>query len=126
MTTTAKVGRITRSDLDELAEGVMLAYLARPEVIDALRAGDEQGSHELSQVQDRLAAVRARHEQLADAVGAGRVSVAALARAEPAMLAEIAKWEQRNKELGTPSVLRGLIEPGADVALRWQTAPIST
>ena len=34
--------------------------------------------------------------------------------------------EERKKKLSTPSVLRGLIEPGADVTLRWQTAPIST
>jgi hypothetical protein len=118
--------RIAQSDLDELAEGIMLAYLARPEVIETLRRGDDQGGHDLSQAQDQLAAIRARHEQLADAVAAGTVSVAALVRAEPTMLAEIKKWEARVKELSTPSVLRGLIEPGADVARRWATAPIST
>lgn len=36
----------------------MLDYLAQPEVIDALRAGDEQGEHDLSAVRDQLAAVR--------------------------------------------------------------------
>jgi DNA invertase Pin-like site-specific DNA recombinase len=118
--------RITQSDLDELAEQVMLAYLARTEVIEALRKDDDQDSHELSQAQEQLAAVRARHEQLADAVAAGTASVAALVRAEPTMLAEIKKWEARVKELSTPSVLRGLIEPGTDVAQRWATAPITT
>jgi hypothetical protein len=70
--------------------------------------------------------VRARHEQLADAVAAGTVSVATLIRAEPTLLAEITTLEARARELSTPSVLRGLIEPGADVARRWVTTPMST
>jgi hypothetical protein len=117
--------RITQADLDELAEQVMLGYLARPEVLETLRAGDEHGEQELTQVRDQLTEVRARHEQLADAVAAGTVSVATLVRAEPTLLAEIAKLEARAKELSTPSALRGLIEPGADVARRWEAAPMS-
>ncbi|MGH3806003.1 MAG: hypothetical protein ACRDRU_05065 [Pseudonocardiaceae bacterium] len=66
--------RIIQADLDTLAEEVMLAYLARPEVMDTLRAGDQEGDRELSQVRDQLALLRARHEQLADAVAAGTVS----------------------------------------------------
>ena len=117
--------RITQADLDTLAEQIMLDYLARPDVIDTLRANDD-GDNELSQIRDQLAAVRARHEQLADAVAAGSVSVATLIRAEPAMLAEITTLEARERKLSTPSALRGLIEPGADVAQRWQAAPMST
>ncbi len=52
--------------------------------------------------------------------------MATLARAEPTLLAEISKLEAREKELSTPSALRGLIEPGADVARRWETTPMST
>jgi site-specific DNA recombinase len=118
--------RITQADLDTLAEQVMLAYLARPDVIDTLRAGDQEGDRELSHVRDQLALLRARHEQLADAVASGTVSVATLIRAEPTLLAEITTLEKREQDLSTPSALRGLIEPGADVARRWQTAPMST
>ncbi|MGH3798960.1 MAG: hypothetical protein ACRDTD_02290 [Pseudonocardiaceae bacterium] len=71
----------------------MLEYLARPEVIDTLCAADQQGDCELAAVRDQLAVVRARHEQLADAVAAGTVSVTTLVRAEPTMLAEITKLE---------------------------------
>lgn len=95
-------------------------------MIDTLRAGDQDSDRELSQVRDQLAVVRARHDQLADAVAAGTVSVAALVRAEPALLTEITKLETREKELSTPSALRGLIEPGTDVARQWEDAPIST
>jgi site-specific DNA recombinase len=118
--------RITQADLDTLAEAVMLDYLARPDVIDTLRAGDRQGDRDLSEVQGQLAAARARHEQLADAVATGSVSVATLIRAEPTLLAEITTLEARERELTTPSALRGLIEPGVDVAQRWALTPIST
>lgn len=104
----------------------MLEYLARPDVIDTLRAGDQQGDRELSTLRDQLAVVRTRHDQLADAVATGTVSVATLVRAEPTLLAEITRLEAREKELSTPSALRGLIEPGADVAHRWAAAPMST
>lgn len=77
-------------------------------------------------MRDQLALLRARHEQLADAVASGTVSVATLIRAEPTLLAEITTLEKREQELSTPSALRGLIEPGAAVARRWQTAPMST
>jgi site-specific DNA recombinase len=118
--------RITQADLDILAEQVMLHYLSRPGVIDTLRAGDHEGERELSQVRDQFAILRARHEQLADAVATGTVSVTTLIRAEPTMLAEITTLEKRERELSTPSALRGLIEPGADVARRWNAAPMST
>lgn len=50
-----------------------------------------------------FAVVRARHDQLADAVVAGTVSVATLVRADPTILAEITKLEAHEKELSTPA-----------------------
>lgn len=104
----------------------MLDFLARPDVIAEVLAGENADQGELSEVQGQLAAVRARHEQLADAVAAGTVSVATLLRAEPPLLAEIAMLETRQRELSTPGAVRGLIEPGADAADRWTTTPMST
>ena len=37
----------------------------------------------------------------------------------------ITKAETQLKELSTPGVLRGLIEPGPGVAQRWEAAPLS-
>jgi site-specific DNA recombinase len=118
--------RIPQRDVDLIAEQVMLAYLARPEVIDTLRAGEQHDDRELSVIRDQLATVRARHDELADAVAAGTLSVVLAARSEPTLLAEIERLEQREKGLATPSALRGLIEPGTDVARRWASAPMST
>lgn len=105
---------------------VAVAYLARPEVIDTLRAGEQHDDRELLAIRDQLAPVRARHDELAAAVAAGTLSVTLAARSGPTILAEIQRLEKREKDLATPSVLRGLIEPGADVVRRWATAPMST
>ncbi len=118
--------RIPQADVDQIAEQVMLGYLARPEVIDTLRAGEQHDDRELSAIRDQLATVRARHDELAEALAAGTLSVTLAARSEPTILAEIQRLEKRDKELATPSALRGLIEPGTDVARRWAAAPMST
>jgi hypothetical protein len=47
------------------------------------------------------------------------------AQSEPMILHRIAEAEKQVKALTVPAPLRGLIEPGADVAARWAEAPIS-
>jgi hypothetical protein len=79
----------------------MLAYLARPEVIDTLRAGELDDDQELSALRDQLATMRARHDELAEAVAADRLSVALAARSEPATLAEIQRLDKQEKQLAT-------------------------
>jgi DNA invertase Pin-like site-specific DNA recombinase len=116
--------RIQKADIEELAEGVILRYLARPDVHDALRKA-EADSDALQAVRDELAAARGRLAELADAAAGGTISVATVARAEPQILATIATLERREAELATPSALHGFITPGEDVARRWQAAPMS-
>jgi DNA invertase Pin-like site-specific DNA recombinase len=116
--------RIQKTDIEELAEGVILRYLSRPDVHGALRRA-EADSDALQAVRDELAAARARHAELADAAAAGTVSIATVARAEPQVLATIAALERREAELATPNALQGFLNPGAGVAGRWATAPMS-
>jgi len=116
---------ISKADTDKAVEAVVLDYLANPEVIAALRGRDTTDDAELTRVRGELVAARAQHEELADAVAAGRISVALAARSEPAMLGTIATLEGRERELSTPGALRGLIELGEDVAQRWADVPIS-
>ena len=116
--------RIQKADIEELAESVILAYLARPDVHDAL-ARAEADTDALQAVRDELAMARARLAELADAAAAGTISFTTVARAEPQILATIDELERREAELATPSALRQFISPGADVARRWQTAPMS-
>jgi hypothetical protein len=116
--------RISKTDIEELAEAVILDYLASPNARDALDRADAD-NEALRAVRDQLAAARARLAELADAAAAGTISIATVARAEPQILATIADLEHRESELATPSALRQFISPGADVAQRWQAAPMS-
>jgi DNA invertase Pin-like site-specific DNA recombinase len=117
--------RIQKADLEQLAESVILGYLAQPDNVQAIKRA-EADSDALQAVRDELAAARARLAELADAAAAGTLSVTTVARAEPQVLATISELERRESELATPSALLGFITPGADVGRRWRTAPIST
>lgn len=110
---------VPQADLDALAERVIVAWLAAPEVYEALRHGDEVAGDELSQVETRLAEARAELEDLAARVSAGELSVAFAARVEPGLQAKVDELSARHRELSAPPVLRSLIEPGEDVAGRW-------
>ena len=103
---------------------MILGYLTRPDVHETLRKA-EADTDALRAVRDELAATRARLAELGDAAAAGTISIATVVRAEPQILAAIAELERRESELSTPSALRQFITPGADVARRWQAAPMS-
>ena len=117
--------RVQKADIEELAEGVILAYLARADVHQALSRA-EVDSDALQAVRDELAAARARLAELADAAAAGTISISTIARMEPQILAAIAALERRESELATPSALQQFITPGADVARGWEAVPMST
>jgi DNA invertase Pin-like site-specific DNA recombinase len=116
--------RVLEADLDGLAEAVMVGYLARPDNVARLTA-DEGGDDALADARDEVARIRAELEDLGDKVGRGDLSATLAARAEPAIQARLAAAEDHAAELATPSILRGLIAPGIDVARRWAAAPMS-
>jgi hypothetical protein len=118
--------RIMERDLDEYLTGVLLDKLAQPEVLEALRAQDESAGAELVAARGVLAGVREEHRELSRVVGAGQLSGMLAAQSEPMILHRIAEAEKRVKALTVPTPLRGLIEPGVDVAARWAEAPLST
>jgi DNA invertase Pin-like site-specific DNA recombinase len=117
--------RVDKAGLDDLAEKMIVAYLARPDNVERLTA-DTGHDEALDAVRTEIAGVRAELDDLADQVGRGEVSATLAARAEPAILERLRGAEAREADLSTPSQLRGLISPGKDVARRWQAAPMST
>ena len=116
--------RVQKEDIEQFAEEIILHYLSRPDVHQALQRA-EADSDALQAVRDELAATRARLTELADAAAAGTISIATVARAEPQILASIGALERREVELATPSALHGFISPGADVTRRWRAVPMS-
>lgn len=117
--------RVSYDALNTVAEAAMLTYLARPDNVERLTAADDD-SGELRRLRDDIAGVRAELDDLADQVGRGELSATLAARAEPAIRRRLRAAEEREAQLSTPAVLRGLMSPGADVARRWEAAPMST
>lgn len=117
--------RVRKAELDEMIEGLIFAYLSRPDVAETLAAGQVESS-ELSAVRGDLGTARAQLDELYDTAGKpGGVSLAALARIEPRLLATIAELETRETELTLPPALSGLITPGHGVQQQWQGMPMS-
>lgn len=116
--------RVGYDDLNTFGENLILEYLSRADQPDALTA-DRDGGEEISAARDAVAQIRAELDELGDQVGRGEMSPGLAARAEPGILKRLREAEQRERELSTPSALRGLIEPGEQVAKRWAAAPMA-
>jgi site-specific DNA recombinase len=114
--------KVNGDDLDAYAEQVMLGYLARPDVIEQLRARPEGG--ELAMIRAELAEARSELATLRSAGRSGKLSVATLLDVEPGWVSRVEALEARERELITPPAL-SVIPPGKDVARRWAAAPMS-
>jgi hypothetical protein len=119
-----RAGRQERPD--SFATDAILAALRSPQLYQALMPTTAEHDTELAAVRDKLADLRAQHDELAANVASGALSPLFAVKAEPQILAGIAAAEKREQELLTPSVLTELIAPGDDVAHRWDNAAVST
>lgn len=119
--------RVDEATLDSYAQDAILTYLTDPEVYASL-AWEDSNDEEIGIIRGELAELRARADELADAVANGSMSVALAAKAEEKIRGQIDALEVREQELSTPSALHSLLlgDPGADVAQRWEDAPMST
>jgi site-specific DNA recombinase len=115
---------IAADDLDAYAEAVMLGYLAREDIVDELRSGDQDDA-ELTRARGELAAARGELAALRAAARARKLTVTTVMELEPALVADVERLEELERKLSAPPELAGLIEPGADVAARWADAPMA-
>lgn len=110
-------------DLDTLAEQLMIAYLSRPDNYKGLNAKADTEAAELAREQVRL--IREEFDDLGDKVGRGELSAELAARAEPVILKRLRAAEARERELSTPSKLRGFTGTRRHVTKTWKEAPMS-
>ena len=102
--------------LDEFVQRVVVAWLSRADVYQALTSGgnDEQAAHARAEAQ-RLRAELEDWRKLAET---GEVTAISFARAEKGLLAGIAAAEQMAVDAAIPPVLRGRI--GDQAVVTWQ------
>ena len=102
--------RIDQDGVDEIVLGAIWAYLSRDDIYTEL-AATPKDTAELDQAEQEVPA----------SVHQAR----ALAKLTEGLTERIATAQTRQRELTTPPALTALIQPGADVAARWQAAPVS-
>jgi DNA invertase Pin-like site-specific DNA recombinase len=105
---------VDKIELDALVEPMVIGYLARPDNFEPA----ESDAGELAAVRAALVEARAEWDALAD------LSARLAAKKEPAVLATIARLEQRESDLSAPAELDGPLSPGEDIAVRWAPAPL--
>ncbi|PWN00981.1 hypothetical protein DJ010_20380 [Nocardioides silvaticus] len=117
--------RIDKGELDALAEEVLLGFLSRKDAFQGMAAAETDGT-KLRAVRADLTVARGELRALREGVAAGRLSVANLAVVEPRLLQRVEGLEAEERDLSTPSVLRGLFQPGPGARARWQAADPTT
>lgn len=116
---------MSKTEVDTYVLEIVWQYLAAPDTYEALTAGQDEAGQELVQVRGDLAHARHELETLRAKVGAGSLSVAAYAVAEPMMLQRISDMAEAERRLCTPSRLHGLVGADGDVWQRWERMPLS-
>jgi site-specific DNA recombinase len=115
---------VSKDELDELVEAVVLEALASPKVYRNLRQAGERSEAEAQAARDELARLKAEQAEVARLAGEGKLSVEALAAFEAAHAPRIEAAEEATRSAGVPPALRGFIEPGTDVETRWEAAEL--
>ncbi|MEV8245000.1 recombinase family protein [Streptomyces rochei] len=104
--------------------GLLLQYLARPDIHQLLAAPTDNGA-EVAEVQAALGRLRAELDELTGATAKTLAEARVFASSIEAKEKEIAEKEERERELTLPPSVLSIIEPGADVWQSWQAAPVS-
>jgi len=103
--------------LDEYVQEVVVEWLSRPEVYDALRAATSHNDAQAATARAEAAKLRTELEDWRKDAEARRVTRESFGRMERALTRDIAKAEERAQEAGVPPILRGMIGP--DAAAKW-------
>lgn len=117
---------INKAALDEFVKDVLLEWLSTPERYEQLLHIDGDASERLVRVREQIEEIQAELDELADQVGAGKLSAALAARSEPKMRTRLTQAEAEERGLVTPAQITDLINPGEDAEAAWEDAPIST
>ena len=116
---------IDQADLDSYVTAEVLAALARPRTWRRLVAAGAQGNAELDTARAVLAALQADYDETVRLFRARKISPAAFAAVEPGKLADLEAARQHVGSLEAPAPLRFMLDGPADLAARWEAAPVS-
>jgi DNA invertase Pin-like site-specific DNA recombinase len=111
---------VPEADLDAFVTAAMKAFLADPKQYRQLDHGEHTAA-ELRAARTERDRIQAHYNDMKAETKAFRMSPAAFAEMEPDVLAALEEAKATVRRLERPTRLKGLIEPGPDVAERWPT-----
>lgn len=114
--------RLSEEAMDTHATALMLNVLSDDD-LGGLMAERDADPTELRELRAEIAALSQRLDALADNI---TIPEELLERRAKALKAALTTARERERELATPNALRGLIEPGAGVAERWELLGMET
>jgi DNA invertase Pin-like site-specific DNA recombinase len=121
--------KIQKAPVDDLflgepgRPGILMAYLARPDIYEVLRVPGADDAT-VRAVQADLARARAERDEFRKARGATLAEVTILANSLTEKENEVIALEARERELTVPSAVLSIVRPGVDVWESWHEAPI--
>jgi len=115
---------IPAADLDAYAADVMCAYLDEPENARQLTVRDT--GPELDAVREELETARAELRDWRARARRREITAASFAEIEPAIAAEVARLEEREKRLQVPPELAGFADGHASYRAAWDAADTAT
>ncbi|MFE0175179.1 recombinase family protein [Streptomyces sp. NPDC059002] len=116
--------RVDKAGVDEVVIGAMLAYLASDKVYADFTASPDDAERADS-IRVEVAELRLKLDEMENATPEDLHEAKVLARSTRALTEKIQGLESEERQLMLPDALQDLIEPGADVAKRWDAVPIT-
>ncbi|MEV0425398.1 recombinase family protein [Micromonospora sp. NPDC050495] len=115
---------ILQAPTDDLVTRMVLGRLARPDAYAALRQEGAESDREVIAARREAAELTAKLDEWRLSAAKGETSPASLAVIEADLTRKIRAAERKAEHASIPPALRQILEPGVDVRVRWDSAPL--
>ncbi|WKU03863.1 recombinase family protein [Micromonospora sp. HUAS LYJ1] len=115
---------IVQAPTDDMVTRMVLSRLARPDAYTALRQAGADSDREVLAARKEAAELTAKLDEWRLSAALGETSPASLAVIEADLTRKIRTAERRAEHASIPPALRQILEPGTDVRVRWDAAPL--
>lgn len=116
---------IVQDDADDYVTAFVVGRLSRPDVYAQLRQAGEDADQRVIAAEEEAAELRGELGRWRESAADGKTSPESLAVIEARLTARIDEADRRARRYAVPPVLRTFLEPGEDVAARWEAAPLA-
>lgn len=115
---------IVQHETDRFVEDVVLGRLSQPDVYEQLRQHGAETDRAALDARNEVARLTDQLDGWRKSAAKGETSPASLAVIEADLSAQIRTAERRAAVAEVPPELRSILEPGVDVRVRWDAAPM--